>query len=639
VIPLIRPANIGAPCPILSAFSAERVGSPRPCLTAGSKELPHPSDFARTFRTAPKKQALFSKSICFKSALRRAVCLLVCLLPVRQAWSQDPQPTPARKAPAAASIGFYRIAGTVVNSMTGAPVPRATVDLLNHPQGQIVATVLCGDDGRFSIEKLPAAKFQLTASKRGFLTGYFEQHEDYNSAVVTGQDQETSNLTFRLTPDAVLHGVITGDGGDPVDGAQVMLFRKPSQSNSTARIAQIGSVTTDDTGAYEFSDLAPGTYLLAVKATPWYATPHTSNPSRSGSNERPPSAVLDVAYPITFFESTTDEAASTPIVLAAGSREEADLNLHAVPALHLNVPLKSEPATARNSAQPPSVPQIPPTALHQLVFGTEISREEASFINFPERSSTREGSAEFSGVAPGHYELEVGYPPRTMDLEANANQQIDPSQATPSVQVAVWVRSSAGAAIEEIQALTLESLDAANRFVPMTAPSRPGAAFTAAVPPGDWKIWVVSSGNSWLILSVAGEGKSQPGNRLKVRDHALSLLVTVTQSATRIEGFARKNDKGAPGAMIVLLPTNPGADPGLIRRDQSDSDGSFALVDVAPGDYILAAIENGWDLDWQQPQRMSRYLSLGIPVTIKGDSAKLIRLSQPVPVQPAAATP
>lgn len=570
------------------------------------------------------------------------LCTSAFLLLLALSWTANThaqQPRPAGNAPASASRGLYRIAGTVVNSITGAPVPRASVAVLSQGEGHIIETVVSADDGHFSLEGLAAAKYQLTAAKRGYRTGFFEQHEDYNSAVVTGEDQETGNLTFRLTPGAVLHGVITGDGGDPVEAPQVMLFRKPGQSSSSAKIVQAGNATTDDTGAYEFSDLAPGSYFLAVKATPWYAVHHSPGASRNGTRGQARSSQLDVAYPITFFDSTTDEGSSSPIVLAAGSREEANLSLHAVPALHLTVPMKPESPARADASRPDSLPQIPHTALHQSVFGTEIAVEEPSFINFVDKSSTPTGTAEFSGVAPGHYELEVGNPSRTMELESNSSQQIDLSQATSSLQVAAWVRSSTGGAVEEIEALTLESLDGVHRFVPMAAPSHAGGAFTAAVPPGTWKIWAVSSSSSWMVLSVTAEGKSSPGNQIKVKDRALSLLVTVAQSATRVEGIARKNGKGAPGVMIVLLPTSPDADRGLIRRDQSDSDGSFALLDVAPGEYTLVAIENGWDLDWEQPQQMARFLSLGIPVTIKGASAKVIRLPQPVPVQSASPSP
>jgi hypothetical protein len=72
----------------------------------------------------------------------------------------------------------------------------------------------------------------------------------------------------------------------------------------------------------------------------------------------------------------------------------------------------------------------------------------------------------------------------------------------------------------------------------------------------------------------------------------------------------------------------------LIRRDQSDSDGSFALRDVAPGQYNVIAIEDGWDLDWSRPEVMARYLQRGIAVSINSQSGNLLRLAQPVTVQP-----
>jgi hypothetical protein len=511
------------------------------------------------------------------------------------------------------------------------------VAVLSHPEGQIVQSVFSGDDGRFSLSGLPPAKYQLTASKRGFRTAYFDQHDDYNSAVVTGPDQDTSNLTFRLTPDAVLHGVVTDEAGDPVEGAQVMLFRKPAKPKSTERITQAGSAKTDDTGAYEFSSLAPGQYLLAVKAKPWYALPHASGLAQPSPTESAASA-LDVAYPITFFSDTTDEASAAPVSLAAGAREEANFNLHPVPALHLTIPLQSEAREGRDRSGASSIPQIPRTVLHQSVFGTEISVDEVGFINVPQGVKQAD-AAGINGVAPGHYQVELGNPPRFMDLEANSNQQIDPALATPSIPVAAILRSSAGLPPAEIHALTLESLDAAHSFIPMQAPPHPGESFTAAVPPGNWKVWAVSESNSWMVLSISTDGSSQPGNRFTVRDHPLSLTLTATQTATRIEGFARKDGKGISGAMVVLFSINPHADSGLIRRDQSDSDGSFALLDIAPGSYLLVAIQDAWDLDWADPKVMARYLSEGIPVTIKSDSGKLMRLAQPVPVQSAASTP
>jgi hypothetical protein len=85
--------------------------------------------------------------------------------------------------------------------------------------------------------------------------------------------------------------------------------------------------------------------------------------------------------------------------------------------------------------------------------------------------------------------------------------------------------------------------------------------------------------------------------------------------------------------MVVLVPKNRSAFRSLVRRDQSDSDGSFALRDVVPGQYTLVAIPDGWALDWAQPELIGRYLPKGVAVTITENSGKLVRLSEPVPVQ------
>jgi hypothetical protein len=97
---------------------------------------------------------------------------------------------------------------------------------------------------------------------------------------------------------------VTGDGGDPVEGAQVMLFQKPRDREPGAKIVQVDTSIGDDTGAYEFDNLRDGEYLLAVKAEPWYAM------HGAGSQQGAVNPALDVAYPITFYDSTTEEAAA-----------------------------------------------------------------------------------------------------------------------------------------------------------------------------------------------------------------------------------------------------------------------------------------------------------------------------------------
>jgi hypothetical protein len=537
--------------------------------------------------------------------MKKMTAAMICFLSLTVATAQ----------PAVKPASGYRIAGTVVNAASGEPVRHATVSVLAEEGQQLLASVESDDDGRFSLDGLPAGKYPLTASKRGFFTAYYDEHEGYNTAIVTGEGQETGNFIFRLVPGAAIRGVVSGDGGDPVENAKVMLFLKPHGHNPGARITQAGEASTDDTGAYEFNGLAAGEYLLAVTATPWYAI-HISAAGAKRQPEAEATAALDVAYPVTYFDATTDEASATSIVLAGGSRAEANINLHAVPALRLIV---------QAPRGPDGVMALP--NIHQTILGVRSSSDHGGFPDSPQ-----EGMAEFPGESPGHYELTQGNPPRVVELDATTSQQVDPSLGTPIVAVSGNLQTSNGSPLPENIAINLTSIDSEHPRATLQTTGHGGAFTFSAVPPGSWELWAVSA-KPLTISSLTIGSRTHPGNQLTVLDKSIKLTATVSLSETRIEGFARKADKGAPGVMVVLVPLEPAAFRSLARRDQSDSDGSFSLRDVAPGEYTAVAIENGWELDWARPEVISRYLSRGVAVTVSDGSGKLLRLSQPLPVQ------
>ncbi len=527
---------------------------------------------------------------------------------------------PDHPSAAKAAVG-YRIAGTVVSAASGEPVRRATVTALSEADFHEIESVETDNEGRFALEGLVAGKYPLTASKRGFLTSYFDEHEGYNTAIVTGADQDTSGLVFRLTPGASLHGAVSGDGGDPVEGASVMLFLKPRHAGSGARIAQVTQTKTDDTGAYEFDGLAAGEYLLAVKAEPWYALHRSAAEAR----QRPaddPAAALDVAYAVTYFDSTTDESSAASIALTGGSREEANVNLRAVPALHLTIQ-----APAEGNSQ--VFPQLKGT-----IFGTELPWSGGTSL-----LDRQIGEFEFEGgVAPGKYELTQSDPPRIMELDATTSQLIDPSLGTPTVTVSGTVKTGSGAALPGRLSLTLSLLDPAITKYERSAVTNQGSFSFPSIQPGSWELRAWSGdpegpGKLMTVVSVTAGGSTHAGDLLTVRDKPLTLSVTLSDSETRVEGFARKADKGQAGVMVMLIPKEPAAYRALTRMDQSDSDGSFSLRDVAPGEYTLVAIEDGWEMDRSRPEAFHRYLSQGVAVTVTESSGKLVKLTEAIPIQ------
>jgi protocatechuate 3,4-dioxygenase beta subunit len=517
---------------------------------------------------------------------------------------------PAQNRPAYGAVpGQYTIAGVLLNALTGEPLQRATVEALKESDSHAMAACVTDSEGRFTLEHLATAKYQLTASRRGFRTAFYDEHDEYSTAIVTGPDQDTTHLQFRLMPQATLRGVVTSEDGDPVANARVMLFRRPQHPLAGERTGIGDATVTDDTGAYEFSNLSAGEYMLAVVGEPWYAlhegAPATRNPA------------LDVAYPVTYFDSATDESAATPIVVAGGSRLEANISLHAVPALHitLSVPQKADDTLA------------PPT-LEQTIFGTVVPTQSGGLVN-----ALQPGSMEMNGIAPGHYQLTQGDPPHTLDLDLTAAQQIDPNAGTAAHPLAGRLQMLSGAPPPDDAMVSLQRVDNNPGQFQFAAPATRGRFSFDAVSPGDWEVAVTSGASLRPVIAVALGAARHPGSRITLREGTGNLVVTISDSASDVKGFATKDGKGMAGVMIVLLPKNPAQWRALTRRDQSDSDGSFALHNVAPGDYGLVAIEDGWPLDWTSPDAMARYLPAASNVRVTESSGQVVQLSAPVAVQ------
>ena len=227
----------------------------------------------------------------------------------------------------------YRTSGQVLDATSETPIPRCVVEIVDVKRGFGSRTVLTGEDGRFRFEGVPASKYRLSASKPGFLTQAYEQHDNFSTAIAVGPRLVSENLVFRLTPGAILSGTVMDEWGEPVRQAQVKLFRDQNTDGLRSNRQQGGNMT-DDRGAFEIADIEPGAYFLSVSAQPWYANQQRGRPGSGSGN-----AALDVAYPTLFYPDVTDADAATPIPVKGGERLHADFIFHAERAMHLRIPI------------------------------------------------------------------------------------------------------------------------------------------------------------------------------------------------------------------------------------------------------------------------------------------------------------
>jgi len=525
-----------------------------------------------------------------------------------------------QNAPAPKSQAGFRIAGTVVDSLTRRPLPGARVSIFASENPEFSQRVVADAVGRFEFSALPAGKYTLMGSSQGYRSQGYHQHGDYFIGIAVGPDLDSEHITFRLVADARIDGAVTDEDGEPVRNANVQLYQRTHETGRPST-RQVFSAVTDDRGRYLFSHLGPGTYFVAVSARPWYAQyPNPGEPAPS-AEEAPRLAEertrLDIAYPLTFYPAAEDSSGASALVLHPGDRATADITMRAVPAVHLRV--KTGESAERKDGM--TIQRGFPRVSQRIFEGTMVS------VMSSQGFSASAGTYEYTGIAPGRYIIEMSSPGgkprggwyREMDLSGTV--EIDASENPPLASVTGTLtlegapRPGGKIYIILTNRLTSETL---------AAELTPKGTFDFSemeVRPGTYDI-VLNMAQGFQIKDIVARGARVNSKTLEISGGSVQLGLIATGALGRINGTALGDDKPVAGAMIVLVPRSPTANLTLFRRDESDSDGTFSLRDVLPGEYTVIALQDGWELDWANPTTLQPFLKNGTPVDLTG-SAKL----------------
>src|SRR5262249_39687758 len=122
------------------------------------------------------------------------------------------------------------------------------------------------------------------------------------------------------------------------------------------------------------------------------------------------------------------------------------------------------------------------------------------------------------------------------------------------------------------------------------------------VPLGTYNVRIAAQG--FYTAKVLVNGVPVSGRAVKIGGNDVTLNVQVSQGVGKITGTVMNGDAPQPAAMVLLVPDNPAQNMTLFRRDQSDSDGTFTLAEVVPGQYKIVAIMDGWNLSYTDPAVM-----------------------------------
>ena len=520
----------------------------------------------------------------------------------------------------------FRIAGTVVDSLTGQPLPHVKVSVYASENPEFSQRVTTSTDGRFAFSALPTGKYTLMGSAQGYRSQGYHQHGDYFIGIAVGPNLDSEHVTFRLLADARIEGTVTDEDGELIRNANVQLYQ-PGYETGRRLTRQISNAVTDDRGHYLFSHLGPGTYFVAVSARPWYAQyPNPGEPApapEDAARIAEENSQLDVAYPLTFYPSADDSTGATAIVLRPGDRSTADITLRALPAVHLRV--KTGEPEERSSGM--SFQRGFPRVSQRIFEGTVVQ------VMSSQGFAPSAGVYEYTGIAPGHYAIEMpassgkrsGWV-KEMDLAGTV--ELDAGEHLPLASVTGTLALESARRTGGKMYVILANRLSSETFAAEVTPKGTFDFSDTEIRPGTYDI-ALNMAQDFQINNILARGARVTGKTLEIGGGTVQLSLTATGATGRISGIVLRDEKPSPGAMVVLVPRNPVSDFALFRRDESDSDGTFSLRDVLPGQYTVIAVEDGWELDWANPATLAPYLKNGLPVDISGET----KLSVKVPLQ------
>jgi hypothetical protein len=485
---------------------------------------------------------------------------------------------------------------------------------------------------------LPSAgSWHLSASAPGYVSQAFDAHGAFSSAVVLTAAAPTYDLQFRLPPQGRISGTVLDEAGESVRTANVELLIQtlPSPGNSMEQPFQRrGFAQTDDRGVYEFAGLPPANYRIALQARPWYA--NVAQPRQLGrataAASIPPDPSLDVTYPYVWYPGVDDPNQAETLSLEPGAESHADFRLTPVPALHLQIVPPPPSSEQQNGLRPiPSFPII-----------ERIDNGGGRGVSLTSSSTGPQGMIDIGGLSPGTYRVTLQGPGRAgrstiVQIQAGSSRTVDLSE--PASNLAnINIRFNDGE--DDDRPMMVELIDTATgrHYSPFgggrplglrqsatgtLASSRFGYASssdresTLQVPPGRYEVTLQTRSDTFLT-GVSAQGATVNGRMVTVHSGEATLTLHTRIGRITVTGIATMGSKPCSGAAVLLVPAGLD-DPGsftTLARDQSNTDGSFELESVVPGQYILIAVDHGWHINWKDPETLRKYLTHGIPIDL-----------------------
>jgi hypothetical protein len=549
------------------------------------------------------------------------------------------------QAPAEA-VGTSSVSGTIENDETPARRLRRAVVTITEASSVIQPRVMTSDEqGRFAFRNLPAGRYSVSATRPPYVRNAYGVRRvggpgsvQTGTAIVVGAGQHVADVTVVLPHGAVITGTLRDADGQPARRLTVAasyMVRSASTGEQTPATAT--SASTDDRGVYRIYGLRPGAYYLSAvpprgdgavtsnadvaRATDLLQRPGVASATvvaGSVPTQRPPQATY--AYATVLFPGVVDLTQALPVTVAVGEeRAGVDFQLQLVPAGRLTVVVSSP------LGKPSVRVRVTPTTQG---FGSQ------TFATY----YVDEGTVVVPSLSPGPYMIEARSA-EAMErvLAAIADVQVAGGDQTVNVSLHPAV-SLSGRLVFEASVLAAPADLSRTRIQlsPTRQGSTLGASSVMAKTDGEFTVSNVPAGrylltaslplppheSGWYVKSATIDGRDVLEAPVEIRSgpDVGGAVITFTDRPTEIAG-SMTDGTGAPAPeyfIIVFASDRAHWVPNSRRIQQTrpSSDGSFAIRNLPPGDYRLAAVVDVQQGEWFDPEFLSQLVDASVAIRL-----------------------
>jgi protocatechuate 3,4-dioxygenase beta subunit len=550
--------------------------------------------------------------------------------------------------------GTARLRGRVLSVENGGPVRRAQVRIMSPDIGS--KSAMTDAEGRYEFRDLPAGRFNLSATKAGYVTVQYGQTRPFESGkpIDLSEGQSMDKADISMPRGSAISGRLVDEFGDPVADAVVSAMRS-AWSGGRRRLQPSGrTAMTNDLGQFRIYGLSPGDYylnatfrsgdMMGMDIAMATAMGAAAGGGPVGSNP-------NSGYAPTYFPGTANGAEAQKITLAVGQEaQNSDFALLPVKLAKITGTIISSEGKPVEGSMINAVPRNAEGVGMMMMAGNARSDKNGNFT--------------IPNVAPGEYtlqsrvlqimttgggdnmmftariggdsgaEAEVGSLPITVTGEDLSNVVIVTSKGATASGRIVFDDGSKPSSVTNIRV----SAAPADSDGPMISFGGPGSVkadgtFELKSLSGTRIIRATNVPPGWMLKSVRVNGNDVTDNGVdfKAGESITGIEVTLTSKLTEVNGTVKDGSQPVKDYTVVVFADEPQKwalpNSRYVTGSRPDQDGRFQIKNLPAGGYYAIAIDYLAQGEWNDPDVLERLKSRASSFSINEGETKTLNLT------------